>query len=126
MQEFPGLLRAFAAAFEYFFQNIGERQGVEHVVEPHAACRNLIRWQRLKPYLPPREGDAGASDQQLQNRVDRRAASSRMVKTGNQKHDTHTDHADALENAQRAGLETLDVLQIERVEDQDRANEKSE
>src|SRR6202171_1978192 len=122
MEEFPGLLRAFAAAFEYFFQDIGERQGVEHVVEPHSAGWNLIRRQRFKPDLPPREGDAGAADQQLQHRVDRRAASSRMVKAGNQKYDTHTDHADALENTQRAGLKTLDVLQIERVEDQDRAN----
>ena len=104
MQELPGLFRAFSAAFEYFLQHIGERQGIEHVIESHAAGGDLIRRQRLQPHLPRREGDARSANQQLQQRIDCRSAPARMVKAGDQKHDAHGDHADALKHAQGAGL----------------------
>ena len=42
MQEFPALLGAFPAAFEYLAQYIRERQVLQHVIEAHATGRDLI------------------------------------------------------------------------------------
>ena len=57
-EEHPGLLRAFAAAFQHLADHVGERHRLQHVVEPHAAGGNAALGLALDPHVP--RGQRGA------------------------------------------------------------------
>ena len=57
------------------------------------------------------ERGAGAGEDQHQTRIDRRAERPRILDERDQEHDADRDHGNALEDAQRTGLEAQSVLQ---------------
>ncbi len=114
MQEYPGLLHALAAALENLADGLGKRQRVEHVVEAHTARGDFALRQRLDPHLAHRDRRAEAADQELQKGVNRGSGAAGVVKNRDQEYEPHAGEANALDNAQRAGLEVHAVLQVVR------------
>jgi hypothetical protein len=91
-----------------------ERQGVEHVADPHSARGHLVLRQRLQPDLAPREARAGAGEQQRQRGIHAREPAPRIVEERDQEHDADGTYRDALEHAERAGFEAWPYWQPER------------
>ena len=79
----------------------------------------------LHVHVASRDADGRQRRDGDQHRVDVRAPAPRVMQRGDQEHDAQRDDADALEDAQRTGIQAQLVLRIEGVGEQRRRRRES-
>ena len=91
-------------------QAVEPAERVHDVVEARAARGHLGRRQILHPDVPARNAHARERRERAEHRVRARAGAARRVQRRDGEHDAERDHRHALQDAERARLETDDVL----------------
>ena len=125
-EEFPALLRALAAACEDFFTT--SRYGIVSIMyeKPMPARGHLVLGSACSHTCLPANAAPAPANTSDQAGVDRRAEVARIVDECHKKNDADRGHCDPLEDAQRAGLEAVTVLQPQRPAHQPGTDKKSQ
>src|SRR2546429_204991 len=124
-EEAPAHHATLTAAGEHLADHLPERHELQERSERRAAGRERPGWQALNIRVPGGHTERRKRRSSQQARVDSAAAAARVVNGGGEKHKPEERHPDALEDAQRAGLEALVELCVERVRDERRARDEA-